>query len=169
MSKEDSTESSTRIWHYLVVIGLGIFIGATTFSTHTTDTVYETKWKDPGDQITKYTIHKIDASLVHYDDEGNVRNLTQYNSFQYMDYTERFKGDSVLVKNGIQGDLYYDDSGKRLTIESVDYKTETYQNGNMIDSYETSCGVYIDVEDRYDSKDAKQEIYSECFDLKVEN
>lgn len=169
---EDDTHIKITFWPIAVAFAIGVATGAVMFSTQETNTVYETEWKTPDDQTTKYTIQDVHATVFELDENSDLVGFADYEEdVRFYDETLRLRGGEVLIANGIK-DLPFKQEDAELSIGSIDYKVEIYQGGNVIDSYETSC--YPSVEDissdevRY-MGDLEPEIYSQCFDVEVES
>lgn len=148
-----------------IALSVGVAIGGSVQDTET-KIVHETKWKDPGNQVTKYTINSVEATPLTLDEQGRVTNLTEFNGFELKDATERFRGGSVLVKNGLEQprfSLY----GEEVQVGSIRYTGQVYQSGEVIEQYTASCTLYAELEDETDLTGFKSHVYEKCFDLEV--
>lgn len=73
-----------------------------------------------------------------------------------------------MIRNAIYDVDTFGSDADYISVESVNIKVETYQNGNLIDSYETNCDVFDKFENTYSiTAEVRKSVYQKCFDLDV--
>lgn len=150
-------------WGVTAFFVAGIVVGAVQFSTVETKTV--TKWATPDDRVSKYSINDISGEGYTKNDDGKITGV-DYSVVEYSNAPQMFKGGSIIIKNGIEDINAF--NFDKTSIDSIEYNAKIYQNGQLIDSYNSTCRIYEDYE-RDIGENEINEIYNECFNIQVNN
>lgn len=163
-SDDNKVRYGTGVLAFMLLFGL--FIGATAFSSHKTETKRVEVLKEK--PVNVYTVGEVKADAWCASDRNpeNETLLRDITLFDREREPQTFDHDTVIVHNGLRDAWGFDCPVgmelQEIQVDSVEYQREIHYADKPVDSWNDTCYPYVEARDKNELHDMPEAVYEEC-------